>query len=59
MIKRFNLPSGNEATLDIQPDSSLEDYLHILKWLHQRISERNWEVLEKKIKEAEDIYHGG
>lgn len=51
MLKRFKLPSGGKASLSIDEDATEKDYIFVLRWLHQKISEENWKRIRKMIEE--------
>lgn len=50
MIKHFGL-AEQWATIQINDDATQQNYQTILTWLHQRISEKHWEDIKKKIEE--------
>ena len=49
MYNEFTFPNGKIAKLLIDKGATTEDYLHILKWLHKRIAEKNWQRIEKEM----------
>lgn len=60
MIKLFRfardtkiIPAEKERTAMLRYDASLssDDFLEIMKWIHEKVSEMNWEVIEKGIRE--------
>ena len=54
MIKRFSLSRGL-AELKIDDDATSEDYIVILKWVHKKISEKNWDRIAKTINEVDNV----
>ena len=51
MIKVFELTEERKAELWYNDDLTADDFLKIMMWIHGKISEMNWEIIEEGIRE--------